>query len=213
MTRKLQAGQGDFDQLSTQVSLLAWLSHGPAYGPLTALPSVLSAHFTDEDTKAQGGYVLCPGPRRGGGEAGLHSGYSESEALPRPLSMEGNLEKMSAREKEEDVLGRNGPGTPAPTPDWTQTLASKLASPGGTQRGGSQAEQRLAFTNQKGSPLPPQMLRGQSEERRRAPAFSGDMCQTCLCKGGWRLQQGPPAPGQPGAREGHSPRRCRAHLH
>lgn len=114
MTRKLQAGQGNFDQLGTQVGLLAWLSPGPAwglrhipaYGPLIALPSVLSAHFTDEDTKAQGGYVLCPGPRRVGGEAGLDSGYSDSEALPRPLSVEGDLEKMSARGKEEEeVLG------------------------------------------------------------------------------------------------------------
>lgn len=63
-----------------------------------------------------------------------------TEALPRPLSVEGNLEKLSARGKEEeDVLGRNGPGThPGAGPrGWP----CKLASPRCTQRGGSQAEQ------------------------------------------------------------------------
>lgn len=57
--------------------------------------------------------MLCPGSRRVGGDAGLYSGYSDSEALPRPLSVEGNLEKMRKGGKE-DVLGRNGPGTTPP---------------------------------------------------------------------------------------------------
>lgn len=48
----------------------------------------------------------------------------------------------------EMALGPLPPNPPGLHPEAGQ----KLASPGGTQRGGSQAEQRLAFTNQKGSP-------------------------------------------------------------
>lgn len=80
---------------------------------------VLFAQFTDRNTKAQGGYVLWPGPGRGGGEVSTALQFSGPFSVDRD-SRE-NVSQMEGRRRM--FWGE----TRAHTPGWTQRLAMEAA--------------------------------------------------------------------------------------